>query len=73
VYYFKPTVGGEVRIFGFYTNKQTNKEKKKELNSLVGLQAFFQPLSYHPQRESSTLSRKTVSLLKIFIHEETIV
>jgi len=24
-FYFEPTTGGEVRIFGFYTNKHTNK------------------------------------------------
>jgi len=27
--YFEPRAGGEVRIFGVYTNKQTNKKNKK--------------------------------------------
>jgi hypothetical protein len=27
VFYFEPKAGGEVRIFGFYTNKQTNKQE----------------------------------------------
>jgi len=26
-FYFEPRAGGEVRIFGFYNNKETNKEK----------------------------------------------
>ena len=28
-FYFEPRAGGEVRIFGFYTNKQTNKQERK--------------------------------------------
>ena len=35
--YFEPTVGGEVRIFGFYTNKQTNKKSKEDPPPSTGL------------------------------------
>ena len=28
-FYFEPKAGGEIKIFGFYNNKQTNKIKKE--------------------------------------------
>jgi len=42
VLYFEPRAGGEVRIFGFYNNKQINKKnwEKRENERIVGTNGF---------------------------------
>jgi len=39
--YFAPTAGGEVRIFGFYTNEQTNKNFRALPRELDGAMQSF--------------------------------
>ena len=40
-FYFEPTTGGEVRIFGFYTNEQTNKNFRALPRELDGAMQSF--------------------------------
>jgi len=53
--YFEPRTGDKVRNFGFYTNKQTNKQTTSRL-------AF----SYKPNADTSHLLDSLVSALAVY-------
>ena len=53
--YFEPRAGGEVRIVGFYNNKQTKKKVRKQVRTNESLERMGLPLDLVNQKTKTKL------------------